>query len=147
MKEGELILTTFKVTTHNQSRMANTKYLSEIYHDNPAWINIETAAKLGIADDDAIRIRSEFGAVTIHARVTPAIVPGVVAISHHCGHWEYGRYASGRKAPEGRDDDQDLTRIWWKTNGVHPNWIIGNKADPISGELRWMDTVVVVTKA
>jgi hypothetical protein len=30
---------------------------------------------------------------------------------------------------------------------VHPNWIIPNKPDPISGEMRWNDTVVSVEKA
>ena len=146
MKPGELILTTFKVATQIHSRSANCKYLTEISHDNPAWINPETAAAKGIADGDMMKIKSDYGEIMIAARVTPAIVPGTVAISHHCGHWEYGRYASGKKAPDGRDEP-DAGRIWWKNNGVHPNWIIGNRADPISGQMRYMDTVITVEKA
>lgn len=147
MKPEDLVLTTYKSATQIHSRSANCKWLTEIHHDNPAWINPVTASERGIADGDAIVIRSEFGELESHARVTPAIVPGTVAVSHHCGHWEYGRYASGRKAPMAGDDDPDLERIWWQANGAHPNWIIGNRADPISGQLRWMDTVVTVSKA
>ena len=44
-------------------------------------------------------------------------------------------------------DEPDVARIWWKSNGAHPNWVIGNNADPISGQLRWMDEVVSVAKA
>jgi len=146
MKAGELIMITFKLASQIHSRSANCKYLTEISHDNPAWINPVTAAAKGIADGDTIKVKSAFGVVEVAARVTPAIVPGTVAISHHCGHWEYGRYASGKKAPDGRDEP-DSGRIWWTSNGVHPNWIIGNRADPISGQLRFMDTVVTVEKA
>ena len=72
-------------------------------------------------------------------------MPGVIAISHHCGHWEYGRYASGNKAPLGVEENSDKHK-WWTKNGVHPNWIIPNAPDPINGQLRFMDTVVQVAK-
>jgi len=151
MKPDELILTTYKVNVQSHSRTQNSKWLSEIYHDNPAWINPETAEARGIADGDPITVRSEIGEITTKARVTPAVMPGVVAISNHCGHWSYGRYASSRPTPnELRSDipDPDASRIWWEgRNGVHPNWVIPNKADPISGQMLWNDTVVTVEKA
>lgn len=145
-KPGDLILTTYKHATQIHSRSANCKYLTEVFHDNPAWLNPETAKAKGIADGDAIKVKSDSGEMVTKARVTPGIVPGAIAISHHCGHWEYGRYASGKKSPLVEADEPDDGRIWWTSNGVHPNWIIGNRADPISGELRWMDTVVTVEK-
>ena len=40
-----------------------------------------------------------------------------------------------------------LKEKWWDSYGVHPNWIIPNSPDPISGQNRYMDTVVKVTKA
>ncbi|MEE8350615.1 MAG: molybdopterin-dependent oxidoreductase [Rhodospirillales bacterium] len=147
MKPDDMILTTYKIATQIHSRSANCKYLTEISHDNPAWINPASAAEKGIAEGDTIKIKSEFGEIKTTARVTPAIVPGTIAVSHHCGHWEYGRYASGKKAPDGRPDATEAGSIWWKNNGAHPNWIIGTKADPISGQMRWMDTVVSVKKA
>ena len=147
MGPDELILTTYKVAVQIHSRSANCKWLSEIFHDNPAWINPASADRLGIGDGDRIKVRSSVGALETIARVTPAVVPGTIAISHHCGHWEYGRYASGKKAPNGSDDDPDFEHKWWKTNGAHPNWIIPNAPDPINGQQRWMDTVVEVARA
>jgi anaerobic selenocysteine-containing dehydrogenase len=146
MKDNELILTTYKVNVQSHSRTQNCKWLTEIYHDNPAWLNPQTAAAREIADGDTIVVRSDVGEIETTARVTPAIAPGVVAISFHCGHWEYGRYASGRKSVNGNgtvgDDGQ-----WWDSFGAHPNWIIPNSPDPISGQQRWMDTVVTVDRA
>ncbi|MHA1158328.1 MAG: molybdopterin-containing oxidoreductase family protein [Alphaproteobacteria bacterium] len=147
MKPDELILTTYKHAAQIHSRSANCKYLTEVFHDNPAWLNPATAATKGIADGDTVKVKSEAGEIVTTARVTPGVVPGVIAIAHHCGHWEYGRYASGKKPPLVEGDEPDLDRIWWTSNGAHPNWIIANKADPISGQLRFMDTVVSVTKA
>ena len=44
--------------------------------------------------------------------------------------------------------DPDASRIWWEgRKGVHPNWIIPLKADPISGQMLWNDTVVTIEKA
>jgi anaerobic selenocysteine-containing dehydrogenase len=145
MKPGELVLTTYKVASQIHSRSQNCKWLTEISHDNPGWINPATAADLGVANGDTVKVTSAIGEIETKARVTPAVVPGVIAISHHCGHWEYGRYASGKKAPEGVDDP-DFKRKWWKDTGAHPNWLIENAPDPVNGQLRFMDTVVKVTK-
>jgi anaerobic selenocysteine-containing dehydrogenase len=129
MKPDELILTTYKVNVQSP----------------------ETAAQRGIVDEDLITVRSEVGEITTKARVTPAVVPGVISISNHCGHWSYGRYASGNASPAdigAGTPDPDAARIWWEgRKGVHPNWIIANKGDPISGQMLWNDTVVTVEKA
>jgi hypothetical protein len=74
------------------------------------------------------------------------VVPGVIAISHHCGHWEYGRFASGKPSPQAQPSVPDRDTRWWTTNRVHPNWLIPNRPDPINGQQRWMDTVVTVTR-
>jgi len=147
LKSNELILTTYKVAVHIHSRSTNCKWLTEIYHDNPAEINSATAKQLGIKTGDKIKVRSSIGEIITKANVTEGLVPGAIAISHHLGHWEYGRYASGKKAPLAGDNDPDLKLKTWDTYGVHPNWIIPNKPDPISGQQAWMDTVVTVTKA
>ena len=101
MGPDDLILTTYKVNVQSHSRTQNCKWLSEIYHDNPAWLNPKTAAARGIENGDLIRVTSEVGHIVTKARVTPAVAPGVVAISFHCGHWSYGRYASGIGTSEG----------------------------------------------
>ena len=144
---------TYKVNVQSHSRTQNCKWLTEIYHDNPAWINPETAAARGISDGDLIKVTSEAGEITTKARVTPAIVPGAVGISMHCGHWLYGRYASGNVGAAeftpgpAAVEDRDANRVWWADNrGAHPNWLIPNKPDPIGGEQRWNDTVVKIEK-
>ncbi len=146
MQDDELILTTYKVNVQTHSRTMNCRWLSEIYHDNPAWINPLTAKARGIGDGDSIKVTSAIGEIETRAKVTPAVVPGVIAISHHCGHWEYGRFASGKLSPQAAEDIPNRDRRWWSSNGVHPNWLIPNSPDPINGQQRWMDTVVRVTK-
>ncbi len=147
MKTTEVVLTTYKVAVQIHSRSSNSKWLTELYHDNPAIINPATASTFGIKTGDEIKVKSSIGEITTKARVSEGIVPGVLAISHHLGHWEYGRYASGKKAPLAGDNDPDLKLKWWKNYGMHPNWIIPNSPDPINGQQRWMDTVVSVKKA
>jgi len=150
MSGGELILTTFKVRTQTQSRTQNCKLLTEDYHANAAWINPKTAKKLGVKNGDMVEVTSAVGSIKIKAKVTDGVHPSAVAISHHTGHWEYGRYASGKSAPHAAgalDSAMDLNLKWWKENGVHPNWIIPNSTDPMGGQQRWMDTVVKVKKA
>jgi anaerobic selenocysteine-containing dehydrogenase len=147
MGPDDLILTSYKVAVHIHSRSANCKWLTEICHDNPAKINTKTARRLGIKSGDKIKIKSEIGEITTTADVTEGVVPGIVAISHHLGHWEYGRYASGNKVPMAGNDDPDLKLKTWSTHGVHPNWIMANKPDPISGQWAMLDNVVKVTRA
>jgi anaerobic selenocysteine-containing dehydrogenase len=142
----QLVLTTYKVNVHTHSRTMNCRWLAEVYHDNPAWINPRTARSLGVSEGNTVKVASEVGAIETRVRVTPAVVPGVIAISHHCGHWEYGRFASGKPSPQALEDFAARDRRWWSDNGVHPNWVIPNAPDPINGQQRWMDAVVRVTR-
>ena len=146
LKTGELIFTTFRVNVQTLSRTQNCKWLDEIYNQNPAWINTATAAANGINDGDRIKIASALGEIETTAKVTQNAVPGVIAISSHGGRWEYGRYASGKRAPYGVDDSPHEELKWWKDKGAHPNWVVPNSSEPISGQQRWMDAVVSVTK-
>jgi len=151
-KPDELVLTTFKVNVHTQSRTASIKYLAELYHKNPAWINPKTAAQRGIQDGDLIRVTSKVGHIVTRAHVTEGIHPEVVAISTACGHSAYGRLAQLRHRQAAADwaqgGDPDLTNnVWWDDKGVHPNPIVRLAVDPIGGSQGWYDTVVTVTKA
>ncbi len=147
LSKNQLTLTTYKVPVQIHSRSTHCKWLTEMFHDNPAWINSQTAASLGIKDGDMIKLTSEVGEISIKAYVNEMIVPGSIAISYHLGRTESGRYASGKKSIMGTDNDPDLKLKWWDTYGVHPNWVMANASDPISGQMRFMDTVVSVSKA
>lgn len=148
MGPDDLHLTSFKVNVHTQSRTQNCKWLTEMFHDNPAWLNPATAAKYGIKDGDEVVLTSKSDGTkgrTLKTKVhlTEGVHPQVIAISHHLGHWAYGRYASGKEAfPEVEGEPP-----WWKTFGVRPNWLIPNKPDPISGQWSQNDTVVSLQRA
>ncbi|GBE57212.1 dimethyl sulfoxide reductase DmsA precursor [bacterium BMS3Abin01] len=148
MSAGQLVLTTYKVAVQTHSRNANCKWLSELFHENPGWIHPDTAASLGIGDGDTVSVTSSVGSFKTKARVTKGIIPGAIAVSHHLGHWQYGRYASGNPSPDPQPAEcrPEAEQHWWNTYGVRPNWAIPNSPDPISGQQRWMDTVVTVTK-
>ena len=45
-----------------------------------AWVNTEDASSRGIADGDTVKVFNDRGALTIRARLTNRIRPGVVAI-------------------------------------------------------------------
>jgi len=150
MKDDELILSTFKFNVHVQSRTASVKWLAEIAHDNPMWINTETAKKIGVKTGDLVRVESKVGYLVTKVYVTEGIHPKTVSIATGCGHWEYGRLATLKlkdKPEFGGTEDPDMKNVWWDDKGVHPNAIIPAIADPIGGSQAWYDTVVKVTKA
>jgi anaerobic selenocysteine-containing dehydrogenase len=146
MAGDEMILTTFKVPVQSHSRTQGCKWLTELYHENPAWLNPAAATARGIRDGDRIRVISEVGELITKARVTEGVHPRAVAISNSAGHWAWGEYASGRRGPAHRPES-DSRYKWWVENGSHPNLIIPNRGDPIAGSMCWMDTVVRVEKA
>lgn len=150
MKDDEMILSTFKLNVHKQSRTAAVKWLAEIAHSNPAWMNPDTARKLGVKTGDLVRVESPVGYLVTKAYVTEGIHPKVISIATGFGHWEYGRLATLKlkdKPAFGGAEDPDLNNVWWDDKGVHPNAIIPAVADPIGGSQGWYDTVVKVTKA
>ena len=149
---NELVLVTYKVNVHTQSRTASLKTLAELYHKNPAWINTNAAAARGIRDGDLLRVTSKLGYIVTRAHVTEGIHPDVVAISTACGHPAYGRLAQLKHREPAADwakgGDPDITHnVWWDDIGVHPNPIIQLAIDPIGGSQGWFDTVVTVSKA
>jgi anaerobic selenocysteine-containing dehydrogenase len=146
MTDDQLLLITFKVPVQTQSRTQNCKWLSELYHENQAWMHPGTAAKHGLLDGEKAIIRSDIGEITIPIRVTEGIHPNAIAISHHCGHWSQSEYASGLAAPFYKKDADGPLR-WWTQHGSHVNRIIPIKGDPIAGGMRWNDTLVRISKA
>jgi molybdopterin-containing oxidoreductase family iron-sulfur binding subunit len=57
-------------------------------------IHPESAASLGVKDGAWVRVRSPRGTITVRARVTPRVVPGVAAIPVGLGKKGGGRWAN-----------------------------------------------------
>lgn len=145
MADNELILTTYKVPVQTHSRTQGCKWLTELHHDNAALVNPQTAARFGISDGDQVRLKSSAGEMISKVKITEGVHTQVVAISHHCGHWAWGYYASGKKNI-GHRGEADIQNKWWESGRSHVNKIIPCVGDPISGSMCWMDTVVKVEK-
>ncbi len=146
LKADDLILTTFKLNVQTLSNTGNSGWLDEVESDNPAWINPQTAVAGNISEGDSILIKSSIGEVRATAKLTPAIIPGTIAVPAHFGRQAGGRYAAGKPAPFAVEDAHHDKYMWWDAGGTHANQIIPDKTEPVSGQQCWMDTVVNVLK-
>lgn len=145
LSEDEFHLTTFQWNVHSASLTANCKWLMEIVHRNPLWINTESAKKIGLREGDRVRITSTLGSLVTPIFITQGIHPKVVALSDSLGRWSYGRISRGQPF-QSEDPDTNLIRWGRRGTGVHPNSIIPAQPDPSGGGQGWMDTVVKVEK-
>jgi molybdopterin-containing oxidoreductase family iron-sulfur binding subunit len=67
----------------------------EAHWETWAEIHPDTAARLGVADRDWVRVESQRASLVARARVTPRIVPEAVAVPVGLGKLGGGRWASG----------------------------------------------------
>ena len=129
LPDDELVMTSFKWNVHNHGRTMNLKWLAEIVHSNPAWLNPETAGRFGLENGDWIEITSFYSRelerlsphlnrtdlpeesgrrVVSHMRVPVVLMEGihprVTAMSNSCGHTQYTSVAQARRQP--LDDSQ-----------------------------------------
>lgn len=162
-----VLLSTFRLPTQIHTRSANSKWLDELSHTNPVWINPADTARLGIQrTGDLVRVETEIGYFVAKAWITEGIKPGVVACSHHMGRWKlsgHGQVSAGgmmttvdlERGGDGwamrardhvrpyRSADPDTARIWWSDTGVHQNLTFPVHPDPISGMHCWHQAVRV----
>ncbi len=162
-----ILVPIFRLPTLIHTRSGNAKYLYEISHGHPLWINANDAEELGFVTADLVRIETDSGHFVMRAWPTEGIRPGVVAASHHLGRWrlddESGneRWSSAlvnvEQLEDGKwrlrqlkgiepfkSDDPDSERIWWKDPGVNQNLAFPVHPDPISGMHAWHQRVRVV---
>ena len=144
MKETEFVLAVYQPNVMTR-RLANSKWLAEILHASPLWINLRTAQALGLKNGDRVKIASSTGSLTVPIRLTHGLHPKVVALPEGLGHWELGKIARAKKY---RSSDFDTNELWWEQegNGVHINTVIPAQFDPAAGGAAWNDTVVTITK-
>jgi anaerobic selenocysteine-containing dehydrogenase len=120
--EYPLVLTNAKFTTYIHSQLRGLSSLRKTSPEPTADIHPDTAAPYGIKNRDWMIIESPRGSITARARVTEAIVTGVVCCQHgwwqDCKQLDLPGYASVR------------------TGSANPSLLIGSDlADPISGSL------------
>jgi anaerobic selenocysteine-containing dehydrogenase len=124
-----------------------------IQPENFVEINASDARRLGIRDGDAVRLVSATspGGVVGKARVTEGVRPGVIAVSHHFGHWEL---ASKPHAVDGVAQGADPSR----GTGIQVNPIMRldqfkgkvlntSIQDKIGGSVSFYDSRVKLVKA
>ncbi|MHC4955791.1 MAG: molybdopterin-dependent oxidoreductase [Planctomycetota bacterium] len=162
--DGEMVLLpTFRLAMLIHSRSANAEWLYEIAHKNPLWMHPEDAGRVGVGEDDLVRVETDIGYFVLRPFVTEGLLPGIVACSHHLGRWherknahEVSRWAS---APVDLTVDGDLWRwrrdgelggpggerggVWWSESGVHQNITFPVHPDPVSGMHCWHQKVRV----
>ncbi len=158
-----ILLPTFRLPTLIHTRSGNAKYLYEISHGHPLWMNPVDADQLGFDTGDLVRISTDIGYFLMRAWRTEGLRPGVVAASHHMGRWrldakmgnerwssalvDIGRHDGGwllrhRSGIEPfESDDPDSERIWWRDPGVHQNLAFPVHPDPVSGMHAWHQRV------
>ncbi|HNR13102.1 MAG TPA: molybdopterin-dependent oxidoreductase [Thermodesulfobacteriota bacterium] len=161
------LLPIFRLPTLIHTRSGNGKYLYEISHKNPLWVNPVDAEKLGgIKTGDLLKVHTEIGYFVLHAWVTQGLAPGVVACSHHLGRWrvnqedqiersssawvelkELGPGQWKMRQIEGvrpyQSSDPDTSRVWWNDAGVHQDIAFPVHPDPVSGMHCWHQMVRV----
>jgi anaerobic selenocysteine-containing dehydrogenase len=83
-------LITYKTVHHGQARTNVNPWLMLMIPENPVEISASDASVLGVESGDRVRVSSASNPEGIvgKVRVTQGLKPGVVAISHHYGHWE-----------------------------------------------------------
>jgi anaerobic selenocysteine-containing dehydrogenase len=158
-----ILMPTFRLPALIHTRTNGAKWLYEISHTNPIWVNPVDSEKLGIKTNDFVKISTDIGYFVDKVWVTDGIRPGVIACSHHLGRWRLhedqgsDRWNSAvvRLKKDGakwrmqrihgtepfKSVDPDSERIWWSESGVHQNMIFPVHPDPISGMMCWHQRV------
>lgn len=127
-------LITFKRVLHGQARTHQLPWLMGIEPENFVELNRADAQVLGVETGDRVRVSSASNPAGIvgRAKVVEGLRPGVVAISHHYGHWQNGAvswYENGRELPA------DPSR----GAGISPNQIM--RLDPYLNNVSLQDKV------
>jgi len=101
--DGEFYLMPFFSTLLSDGSGANKPWLQEIPDPTTtvvwnSWVEINpvTADRLGISDDDVVKLTSPFGEVEVSVYRYPAIRPDTLGMPFGQGHSVYGRYAQNR---------------------------------------------------
>jgi anaerobic selenocysteine-containing dehydrogenase len=160
LSETEMVLTIYDTAIQTDAKTANCMWLDEILHDNPLWINPETAASLGIKEGDPVKVlrstksgEAKDRSVETTAFLSEGVHPKVVAMANGCGHTAFGSIALGEKTPKDEPEkvlrDANTELVWWGEKdgvGVNPKLIVPVAIEPVGGGQAWGDMVVTIAK-
>jgi anaerobic selenocysteine-containing dehydrogenase len=143
-------LITFKVVHHGQGRTAVNPWLMLMSPENYVEISAADATRLQVETGDPVRVVSASNTTGIvgKAKVNHGLMPGVVAIAHHFGHWELGsRPHTVNDVQTGFDPSRGA--------GIHPGTVMRRDRrsanvplqDPIGASCSFYDTSVQVSRA
>ena len=97
LADGEMtLLPTFRLPTLIHTRSGNAKWLQEISHTNPLWVNPVDAERLRLTNGALARVSTAIGYFVPRVWITEGIHPGVVACSHHVGRWRLFTQVGGQ---------------------------------------------------
>jgi len=140
---------TYKTVHHGQARTNINPWLMLVIPENPIEISAIDAAALGIESGDALTVSSATNPQGIEGKalVSQRIKPGVIAISHHYGHWEqHARPHVVDGETIGFDPSRGAglqpTQIM-RTDNSFPNVSL---QEPIGASCSFYDTFVKITK-
>lgn len=159
--EYDLQLITFKEITAAQSRTPGVYWSQLLYQpENFVLLNSRDAQRMGLKEGDRVRLMSPSNPrgewdlgngrrIPLAGKVKPieGVRPGVVAVSHHYGHWAYG---AADIVLDGRVVKGDARR----GTGLQPNGAMRadeylknvTLIDPIGGSAAFFDTRVRLAK-
>lgn len=127
-------LVVYEPNTYAEGSGANLPWLQELASSGrPMWtteaeVHPQTAAAAGVRDGGNMEVESPVGRVTVRARVSVDILPGVVRVPRGGGHTAFGRFAQG-----------------W---GANPMELIdAGLLDPLSGTAAHCGTRVAIRRA
>jgi len=166
-EKNEMILTIYDTALQTDYKTGNCMWVDEILHDNPAWINPETGARLGIMDGDPVKLtrtsrsgEAKTRSIETTAFLSEGVHPRVVAMANGVGHTDFGHVAEGEKFEKNGTtvtgseipkflQDPNSKLIWWGHKGgigVNAKDIVPADMDPIGGGEAWGDVVVTLAK-
>ena len=108
------LLPIFRLPNLIHTRSGNAKFLYEISHKNPLWVNPVDAKKLGVRTGDLMKVHTEIGYFVLHAWVTEGLTPGVVACSHHLGRWRINKEDQVERMSSAWVDLKEVGKGQWK---------------------------------
>lgn len=116
-----------RVSLHTNSSTQNNAWLNRLKPDNDLWINTVRAARLGIANGQKVRVRSEAGEVVVKAKVTEGIHPSAVFLAYGFGH------------------EAKMQRLSFG-KGANSNALVVGRTTPGSGGAATSETIVTVER-